>query len=248
MKIEFYTLVDGIELAYPPIPISEVPMRWVKKTQENLRTKFKTDSNPQSTGAHLCSGIRNLISIGYAITAWHDIEITTNGDGAQFTWYVPNTNAKHCNIHNEPISLFYPEEYGEYAVLPPETLKSIIKIPTPWRVRMPKGWGLMMLPLHYADENRFTSLVGVLDPEISSVLNAVLYWHRLNEKTLIKAGTPLFYVVPVKLDDKLDVVIRTATEKEKKWEEVYQTVAGCSFKNGVAKVKGIYDKFWSNKS
>ena len=102
--------------------------------------------------------------------------------------------------------------------------------------------------MHYSDENRFSSLVGVLDPEISTSLNAVLYWHRLNEKVIIKAGTPLFYVVPVKLDEELEVTIRVATEKDKKWETLSRIVRDSVFKNGPSKVKSVYGKFWGRKS
>ena len=239
MKIEFYTVVEGIELTHPPIPISEVKMSWIKRSQDFLRTQIKDDPVQTITAAHLCSGIRNLISTGYAITAWHDIEITTYGDGSQFTWYVPGTNIQSMGLKEDPISSFPPKIYGDHAVLPPQTLKTIIKIPTPWRVRMPKGWGLMFVPAHYSDENRFTSLVGVLDTEISTSLNAVLYWHCLNEKIVIKAGTPLFYVVPIKLDDELDVTVRVATEKERKWETVSRTVRDSVFKNGANKVKSV---------
>lgn len=246
MKIEFYCLADGIELAYPPIPISEVKMSWIKKSQEYFGNQIKQGSHALNV-AHLCSGIRNLVSMGYAITAPHDIEIRTNGNGYTFDWFTPKTNMEHLGIGDEAIGCFERQIYGDHAVLPPQTLKTIIKIPTPWRVRMPKGWGLLTLPLHYADEDRFTALVGVLDTEITTALNAVLYWHVLADKTLIKAGTPLFYVVPIKLDDKMEVVIRSATDKERQWEKVRKTVQYATWKNGAQVVKSIYDKFWGKK-
>jgi hypothetical protein len=246
VKLEFYSLAEGIDLAYPPIPISEVKMSWIKKSQDFFGEQIKRGSHDLNV-AHLCSGIRNLISVGYAITAAHDIEIKTNGDGCTFDWFTPKTNMELLGIGDEGVGYFSKEVYGNHAVLPPQTLKTIIKIPSPWRVRMPKGWGLLMLPMHYADENRFSSLMGVLDTEITTSLNAVLYWHVLSGSTLIKAGTPLFYVIPVKLDEKLDVVIRVATEKERQWEKIRKTVKNATWKNGAQKVKSIYNKFWRLK-
>ena len=41
MKIEFFSVIDGIELAYPPIPITEVDMRWIEKSKDFLRNQIK---------------------------------------------------------------------------------------------------------------------------------------------------------------------------------------------------------------
>lgn len=244
MKIEFYSVIDGIDLAYPPIPISDVKMSWVEKSQEALRNRIKQNSTDK-TATHLCSGIRELTQLGYAITAWHDIELTTIGDGSQYHWYVPGTNYGNYDENIKPVESFPAEIYGNHAVLPPQTLKTIIKIPTPWRVNMPKGWGLLTLPMHYADEDRFTQLIGILDPTRNPALHAVLYWHRLHEKVTIKAGTPLFYVVPVKIDDRLEVEIRSATDKEMRWEKIRTTITNSVFVNGSTKYKQIFDKFWN---
>jgi hypothetical protein len=245
MKIEFYSVIEGIEYAYPPIPLTEVDMRWIEKSQDFLREQIKNKADPHNMNvAHLCSGIRGLFSVAYAIPAWHDFTIKTNGDEITFDWITTETSMKNKFGHADPIGFFHKDIYGEHAVLPPQTLKTIVKVPTPWRVKMPKGWGLMVLPMHYADENRFSSLIGVLDLETSNALHAVLYWHILEGDIQIKAGTPLFYVVPIKLDENYDYSVRSATEKEIKWESIREVVYRSVWKNGAAKVKSVYQKFW----
>lgn len=245
MKIEFYSVIDGIDLMYPPLPASEIEMAWVKGSK-NFYVNKQKERIGSATGAHLCSGIRGLMDNAYILTTWHDLLIETNGDGQSFKWEAPKTNGGLMEEHTA-VECFPPEQFGDYAVLPPQTLKTILKIPTPWRVNLPKGWGLMYLPLHYHDESRFTSLIGVLDPSITNALNAVLFWHELNNTTFIKAGTPICYMVPFKLDEKIEFIVREPTEKELRFDKLRATVAFTVWKNKGGVLAKFREKFWGDK-
>ena len=245
MKVEFYSVIDGIDLMYPPLPASEVDMDWIKGAKDFYVSKQK-DKVGATTGAHLCSGIRGLLEKAYILTTWNDINITTNGDGASFEWEAPDTNAGLLG-ENKGVEYFPPEQFGGYTNLPPQTLKTVLKFPTPWRVKLPKGWGLMYIPLHYHGENRFTSLVGILDPKITNALHAVLFWHQLKGTTFIKAGTPLCYMVPVKLDEDIEVVIRPANEKELRYDKTRALIAFTVWKNKGGVLAKFREKFWGDK-
>lgn len=243
MKIEFYSLIEGIDLMYPPVPYSKIKMNWVAGAKEAYLRTLDQKVGDNVGGSHLCSGIRELLDIAYVIPAWHDLIIKTNGDLEFFEWKTPKTNATLLKEY-EAIEYFGKEMFGDHTNLPPQTLKTILKFPTPWRVKLPKGYGLLYMPLHYADENRFTSLTGVLEPEVNNALNAVLFWHEVNDEILVKAGTPLFAVVPVKIDEKMEVIIREANEKELKYERVKINIIFSIWKNKALKLKELSDKFW----
>lgn len=246
MKIEFYSVVDGIELMYPPVKATDIPMPWVKGVRELYATMQKDIGAWSVTGAHMCSGIREFLDNAYVLTSWHDVIIKTYGDGHSFEAETTVTNASLVN-DRKGVEFFPPKQFGDYATLPPQTLKSIIKIPTPWRFNMPKGWGLLYAPLHYGDENRFTSVVGVVDPKVLNELNAVFFWHVLEGSTFIKAGTPMCYLIPVKLDETMEVTIRGATEKEKRFETVRKDCAHTVWRNKAAAYAKIAKAFWSKK-
>lgn len=246
MKIEFYSIVDGIEMMYPPVPANSINMSWAKGARETYARTQKEGGAGASTGAHLCSGIRDFLENAYVLTAWHDFNIHTYGDLRSFEAETALTNASIMN-GRKGIEFFPPEQFGDHAVLPPQTAKFIIKVPTPWRFKMPKGWGLMYAPLHYGDEDRFSSVVGVVNPSILNEINAVLFWHVLEGKTFIKAGTPLCYLIPVKLDEKLDVTVRAATEKEKKFDIVRRDCAYTVWRNKAAAYAKLTKAFWSKK-
>lgn len=252
MKIDFYTLAEGLELAYPIYPAKNLKMDWIKQAQKTFQDSRKDLGQVRHSSSHMCSGIRQLVQNAFVLTTWHDINIITNGDGHTFKWFTPSTNNEtvfypHKKENIKAVEYFAPSTYGDFAPLPKDTLKTIIKIPTPWRVHMPTGWGLMYLPLHYYDEQRFTSSVGVLDPSISNELNGILFWHELNSDVLIKAGTPLCYLVPVKLNENLNHVVRVANQKDFLWEKIRKTIFYSVWVNGAKKIKETHIKFWGEK-
>ena len=246
MKVEFYSVIDGIEMMYPPLPATDIEMNWINGAKDFYVKTQKAGGAGASTGAHLCTGIRDFLNNAYVLTAWHDFIIHTYGDMRSFEADTTITNASLMNGRSG-VEFFPPEQFGDHAILPPQTLKSVIKIPTPWRFNMPKGWGLMYAPLHYGDEARFSSVVGVIKPEVLNEINAVLFWHVLEGATFVKAGTPLCYLIPVKLDEKLDVTVRAATEKEKKFEVVRKDCAYSVWRNKAAAYAKIYKSFWGKE-
>ena len=238
-QFNFYCLDKTVELAYPIISASEIELPWVKKSQDLFAQKRKNFSSTRHSGAHMCSGIVNLMNMGWVLTAPHDFLIETKGDGVSFTWKSPAEDKK--------IGHFGSSEYGDFAKLPINTLKTIIKVDTPWRFKAPKGWGLMMIPLQYIDEDRFSSAVGILNETQSNILNSILYWHDLKNETHIKAGTPLCQLIPIKLNDFKETIIRPPTKKEIEYEEI---LAGIRKTRWVCPAKiytNLYNKFFGEQ-
>ena len=78
----------------------------------------------------------------------------------------------------------------------PNTLETVIKIQTPWFVEVPKGYSLLMMPLPYSDDKRFTAATGLLRG--NQPLNVQVFWHCLNSEEIIPAGTPLNQMILIK--------------------------------------------------
>ena len=78
---------------------------------------------------------------------------------------------------------------------PKNTMQKIIKIVLPWYARIPKGYKLLQTHPFLLDDNRFTTMSGVLDPELgpANVGTIPMFWHTTNddEEIILKAGTPL---------------------------------------------------------
>ena len=77
-------------------------------------------------------------------------------------------------------------------------MDSILKIDGGWQVTAPDDVVFWMTNLHYTEEQRFSSVTGILDPRDSTKLISQLYWHVLDGTEIIKAGTPLTHIIPMK--------------------------------------------------
>lgn len=222
-KIEFWHPLIAVMETSPIIPAHKFPMKWRKKAAENIKnTAIKEGRSPEATAkSYLCSGIGGLLSNSFVICAPMDYEITTNGDLHSFEWKVPRAIPPKVSLEEEPVNCFPPESWGEYVNLPKDTLKTIIKFNTYWGVSLPQGWGLMVSPSAYFEENRFTAASGMVLPNQTCAINIPVLWHVVEGKTIIKAGTPLALLTLIKLD-KPDYLIRLRTTEDV--EKITQTL------------------------
>lgn len=237
-KFVFYSIDDAITHTYPIRPAREFEMPWVSKVKENFQNTRKDYSLKKHIGTHMCSGIMNLVSNSWILTTWQDIVIRTNGDGESLDAIVPS----HSPNGVPAVGVFGGDQLGYYTNLPPNTLKQQIKINLPWCFHAPDGWGLMYLPLQYHGESRFTSAVGVVNPVGGNQLNSILFWHVMEGDTLIKAGTPLCYLYPIKLDSNFDFEVRTVNEKEDRFEKSRSLLLSSAWINNKSAVTNLYKK------
>ena len=238
-NFEFYSLDESIAYSYPIKRITELEMPWVKLSQKHFAETKKDFSQQNHVASHMCSGIRGVMENGWVITMPNDIYIETNGT-ENITWATPDVSKK--------LNFFPPELFGNYVNLPPSTLKTIIKIDTTWRFKAPDGWGLLMLPIQYISENRFTSTMGIIDPKICNSINPVLFWHTINGNEMIKAGTPLCQLIPIKLDkfdNEFNAIIRNSTEKERQFESVYINTKRNTWVTDRKLLINLYNKFFN---
>lgn len=221
LSVTFVTSLPYLQDAYPIYSAKQIPMPWIKESQEWAVPRQEEYTKGRIHGmAHRCSGIMTFINKGWVLPAWHDFVITTNGDGHSIKTELPSSAPKNA-MGVATVGGFHPSYFGDLpsAPLPARTLKTILKIHTPWSFNITPGWGLIMLPLEYIKEHRFTSTTGILNPSISNGLNAVLYWHVLNGSTLIKAGTPLCRLLPIPIDDRWTHTVREETNEEAKYHK-----------------------------
>lgn len=221
-KVEFYSYLRGLETAYPILPANRMQIDWRHDARDRTKALSKNYDADNHVGTHRCSGITQLTQVGWILTTWHDILIRTTGDGTTVHWAVPNKGIVHALGNAEPLTLFHPHQYADLdgAQLPAQTVKSLVKVHSPWRFRISRGWGLMMVPLEYMSESRFTSAVGIINHRHADQLNAVLYWHVMKGETLVKAGTPLCQLIPIPLTP-VPTEVRSITNKELAFERLH---------------------------
>ena len=203
--IEFLCVLSGALETYPPEPIKNYKPKWLTDTI----TEFaKSDRFEATVGK--CPGIRKILTTGWIIKTWQDIDIIVHDDG-MFEWRTPydeggdrpdglNTIGYHDKStfkHSEFLSKKIP----------------LIKFQIPWRAKPPKGYDILVMPVPYQEHDDYTTETGIWENEFGIMaLNIVAMWNKPG-KFHIPAGTPIAHLMLVK-KEKYNYVARYATDKE----------------------------------
>lgn len=249
MKIEFFSSIEGVADSTPILEAKEYQQPWFNEARNDYVKQL--DAANGSTFAHVyrCPGIFDLYKTGFLVTAWCDIKIETNGDPNYYKWTLPNVNLVELmdEAENSPIVQEHSfDGIAKSVPVPPNTLRSIIKINTPWHIMAPKGVKFMMLPVPYSNDFTFTQSIGILDPSVSSAINCQLYWHQLNGSYTIKAGTPLAYIVPI-TERKYFFECRDKNKKDERWLKKKEFLKNFTFTFKRTAMKSAYDKHNESK-
>jgi hypothetical protein len=185
---------------------------WFKKAYEDYKKNFAS----MTMHTIRCPGINGIIKTGWVQKTYQDIVITTNGDQKGFTWRseFDQKNTKYGDVIGDYVHYHTPDQLDKFRPMNTHTLKTIVKIQSPWVVYVPKGYKLLSMPVAYNDTNAFTAATGFLH-EGMEALNVQLYWHNLHGETLVKKGTPICQYILIKDLDTTEK-FSMAGEKERK--------------------------------
>jgi hypothetical protein len=219
-KLEFFSLIPEVTKLAPIVPAYEIKQRWFEKVTEDFVNKTKEPNFGHTPFIHTakCPGVFNLMRYGWIMTTWQDIIIKTNGDKQTFEWRSAVDQKKRFNkIEVGDAVGYHPaSQFSDYQGGWDDSLNCILKIQTPWRCIVPKGYYLLEGPIPYSEEKRFTTVPGFFSQEYGvSQMNVQLKWHVLNGETLLKAGTPIaHYMLIPKVQADMSVMEATPNQIE----------------------------------
>jgi len=238
----------------------------MKKVKVAVDSRPTNDKSLRSRGSDIrqCPGIVQYLQRGYIIKSWQDINIETDESGDTFTWESSTSRYEILNNHQYETSphlnekSISPEVEIELTSFPQSqffdffprknTLKCVIKINTPWFVKLPKGYGALILPVFHDNEERFTTIPGILLTDYLEKINIQLYWHNLGREnaSVIKAGTPLAKIIPIKLED-WDLEVRKMNLFDMKKLNVFRVAHELNFKKTWKACTNYMDGFINKK-
>ena len=216
-KVEFICTMPGVEEVMPIIRASEYKHSWITKAVQDMKTngsiaaphrrdyeapqlmpgQKNTDNEERHTAK--CPALQMVQNTGWIMRLHQDVKIQTIGNGEDIKFDLPfQAQAQEPVVQKHLTHSFYPF----FENWPKDTMQRIIKIVLPWQARIPKGYKLLQTHPFMLDDNRFTTMSGVLDPELgpASVGTIPMYWHCVDDEKeiILKAGTPLaqFILIP----------------------------------------------------
>jgi hypothetical protein len=209
--IKFYSSFPQISNQYPIYPARNYKRSWVRDCAHAF-SKYKKrigDTKTLITAAK-CPGIRESMESGYIVQSWFDFTIETNSDNQyEYTVHYPNMLKDYLESINykNPLISDFDLKFSPLKIPTGNSLKSILKIWTPYHIEIPNTHKLLIAPIHYDDNQAFTACSGIIEGfEID--FNVHVYWHTTNGTVHIPAGTPLCQLIPIKKDSS-DIKIET---------------------------------------
>lgn len=199
-NIKVYTEFPQIADQYPIYSSREYKRSWVKEcARAFIRYKERINKTKTLITASKCPGIRSVREKGYILQSWFDFTIeTTEKD---FQVYYPTNLENHLKEigYTNPLISSFDTRYSPVKIPIQNNLPHIIKIWTPYCLEIPKNYELLILPIQYSDNDIFTACSGSITGfEID--FNVHVYWHKINQKVHVPAGTPLCQLVPIRKD------------------------------------------------
>ena len=215
-KLEFISMIEGVEETMPIIPASQHKYSWVQKAAKDFKDNGSLDKdNYDIQHTSKCPGIIKLKGKGFIARNHSDIKLSLKNNS--YEWNTPTNWTKMSdNLCEDTITHHFQESLHDFmSDWPKDTLPIVLKINLPWYIRIPKGWEVLVIDPFYKDDYRFTVCPGIFEHELGLArINVPVFWHNTSGEFLIKAGTPIAQLIPIKTDT-IDYSLTNKTEDKK---------------------------------
>jgi hypothetical protein len=203
-ELKFVCLIPEVSETMPIVTATKTKYDWFRTATDAFKQQKETSNGKYLRHIARCPGIISASKTGWIQRSYQDISIDTDGSGAGFNWGTPMDQSNMPTGHEW--NYHYVSHHDEAMLsahnLKPHTLRTTIKIQSPWVVYIPAGYQLLCIPIPYPDDNRFTAAIGILDGDQGpNFLNVQIFWHKLTGTEIIPAGTPLAQYFLIKKQD-----------------------------------------------
>jgi len=196
-EVEFFCEEEDYGVIPEPYPARKLIPDWYKALPPKLEKK---DLLRNST-IKRCAPFLDAMTVGWIIPLAADVEIITNSDasGLDYKWIFHKTMIENHN----PDQISTSKCPHHSAPKPPLKFLNYIYI------KMPPGYSALFVPPLNRPDPRFTCISGLVDDgymgtDDLSYINFPFFFNIPSYTGIIKAGTPLVQLIPIKRDHVLE--------------------------------------------
>ena len=208
---------------------------YIPKSYKELHSFNKTITEPS---VKKCIPFLDALTTGYIIPFPTDIEVFVTKDEMKFNIHnsIPKNFHDLVGVDEHPIN-----QVSKDIMHPNRTVDGVFKFLNPWHIKTPVGYScLFVTPFNHVLP--FDLVSGVVDTDTYLLnIHFPFYWtHRLDERLVIKEGSPMAMVFPFKRESwKMETKICELSYEKKNLInfDIFKKIAD-NYKN----------KFWSKKS
>lgn len=262
-EIEWICTTSGVDKTMPVIRASEYKHKWQMKAVQDMKTNGSLSAkhrrewemqdvqlgnkqfNPDDIRhTAKCPALQMWHNTGFILRLHQDLKMRTIGDGEDLTWTTPYQSSKEPLVSKHLTHSLYPF----FDNWPKNTLKKIIKVNLPWKARIPKGYKLVQMHPYMLDDNRFTTMAGVLHPHLGlAAVGTIPMWIHTtddDEEMTLEEGTPLAQYILVPQEEPDFKIIDAINDPNYiKEERMNQLLLGGKFQRSYARVKDFWKKY-----
>jgi hypothetical protein len=187
MEIEFSLLENYANIEHKPVPASQMYPSWFKSlpatTPEGMSTLKR------------CPPMTDMFSLGYIIPMWTEIKMTPTSQGYHIDTRMPIIE-NPLEGSRQTLSAQYPQQYQNT----PWQDYQVIKLSSPWVVKTPPGYSLMILPLfgqHGCPVEPISAIIEADEYQIALSITCKIVANQ-GEVVHLLPGMPLAQLVPFK--------------------------------------------------
>lgn len=187
-SLEIITFIDHSKLLDKPRPASHYLPDWYKDhASYSYQGKVPKQYPDGNSTIKKCIPVFDSMTAGYILETHTDIYIDSNDKSLEFTWANPDV---YMNMHLPYQAEGYPNSTG-----------SILKYVTPWSVKTPNGWSVLVLPPMHRDSPIHIMPALIDTDSYHAPLEFPFLLKDKIFKGVIPKGTPIAQLIPIKRQD-----------------------------------------------
>jgi hypothetical protein len=184
-----------------------------------------------------CPGIQDIFDFGYIVYFPTDVYIDST-DKENMSWFAPNVEIKSLEKTNlKYIDYNSPESVQNFSF--PEGFHKIsIKINSLWGIKTDSGYSIWIAPLPFFDQSPLRPVDAIVDSDVFPLRAPVSFFVKENFKGVIKAGFPMYRVIPFKRESFQSHIVSVDASHANKMVDIIDSVFTSPYKKF----------FWKRKS
>ena len=191
-EIEFIALDKyAFEVCPKPFPASQALPQWWKdaspyiKNEDNLNGKKIIVKDRESNASFKkCTPMLDLLSSGYIVPLWADVQIKIQDESPLITWRVQKNVFE---LHD-----------GQEVEIPDGYQKTQFKFLNQWIPKLPKGYSALIIACAGYPNNPFKPIQAIIDYDKTTHPLSPPMYLKNNFEGIIEKGTPMFQIIPFK--------------------------------------------------
>lgn len=204
--IEFICRPELLGSIPSPVPAGRAIPEWFRRLDRQLPEKDAFGL--QGLTAKACLPFVDAMTVGYILPAAYDITVYSDSANnvVRFDWA--------SSLPFEPIGTHTSDQLG--APNDPHSKSAPFKFINPWQLKVPEGYSVIFTQPYNHAELKHEAFSGLVDCDrFPTTVNIPFLWKGLNGKSMIKAGTPIAQIIPIKRKAALShFTVRAANKDE----------------------------------